>query len=1044
MTGNPPAATQGVVGQTTIDQGANTNLFLHFAVQLAGGKGYLGDETLKLVSFSGSDGISDHFQYQLELHGDSDPTGQVTPNIAFQFNDLIGRPVTVGINQPTKSGARGLPPAPENADDDYTRQESCAQFLLAVKESWPADSEESAEEMFTFFNGIVASFAMSQPGVYQLTMRPAAWRATLTNEYRIHEQKSIRKAIEGVLNEHHVEHTLEAVAGADNPADYRIQDWLQAGESDYDFIQRLMSKAHIYYYYRHGPTSHTLFFANNPDYAEVYDPSIFPGGHKLRYAFTNEDALGLEQEDLITQYRYEESISSSGVDGVLSRQQAAWEENDVAQFFTYRDARNEEDTDTNPGELSFQRFQIYQYGGSTDETKWTTKHTANSLHASTTSLSGAGHCARFRAGHQFQMADADAKQVTITNPDGTTEERTSYYPTSIRPTLHQEPFVLTRVEHNASLDGGYSNQFQATEASGLVTPFSIQDTQQGSVMAEVVHVDNGVPPNGWKYYYKDNFDPEQSRLTDPKSPKYPDDEREFRPEGVYVRFATDAADAPARWVKLAAHMQTAPEIGVTVMVARSYYADELPEIQSIVQNNGNKTVTPCGWTANTNVGSNFSTSYGDSKSNRFGLNSAGAPEVAVTVSNAPSPVTECDPKGYGGGAGPADHHGMLDTAVKIIENQYDTGQFRDSSYSQGASYSFSTSESGKGGLLSKSDSFGSSYSHHEGAESKSYSEIDYSYSNSVMVNVDSYTTISVKSYSESTIGETESISDIINNSTNTSTIGGNSVNTSTIVGNSINTSTINGNSVNDSTLDGNSDNTSTIGGYSNSESTIVGNSDNTSTINGNSDNTSTVDGNSTSESTVKGNSDNTSTVNGNSDNTSTVDGDSTSESTIKGKSKNTSTVNGKSSNYSTVDGLSYSESKFNGGSENHNNVTGDSKNYSDVTGQSYNKSSSGTAVNISSVGSQSGTTTVGAQAHATAIGAQANATAIGATANANAVGASADVSVTAAAANVSLKGVIANADITGTGVAYQNDSGVVKLGNKGTDIEMILTIEIIM
>ena len=706
MTGTPPIT--GPIGQTVIERGARDNLYLHFAIQRPNAE-WMGDELLKLVNLSGSDAISDHFQYQLELRGNSDPAYQNTPNIELLFEALMGQPITVAINQPSARGAKGSPPA----EKPYTRKESCALFLEAVTGKWPG--EEPVDEQFTFFNGIVTAFAMSEPGVYQLTMRPAAWKATLTNRYRIHTQKNIRDAIAEVLKEHAIDFTMDAVSGDDNPAKYRVQDWLQAGESDYDFIHRLMGKAHLYYYYRHEAGRHTLFFANRPDYAAVY-----PNGHKLRYAFTNEDALAMEQEDLITQYRYERTLTASGVTSTLSRQQAAWEDDSVAGDTgistvvpTYTEVTNQARDKSHPGELPFHRFQILQYGGSQEEVTWETKNTAHRLATSATGLSGASHCARFRAGHQFQMADSSSPDLN---------------PTAIRPTLPTSPFVLTCVQHKASLDGGYSNQFQATEADGLVTPFDIHDTQQGSVLAKVVsHQSTTSPPKGWKFYYRNNFDPEQGRWRDPHSPD-PEDHRQFRPEGVYVKFATDTDADDPRWVKLAAHMQTAPEIGVTVTVSRSYFADELPEIQSIVQSNGNKTVTPCGWTASTNVGSNYSTSYGDSKSVRFGLK---------------SPPTQL----------------LVKQAKAIVESEYTEGVYRDVSYSQGASFSHSTSEHGRSGILSKSHSYGSTYSRHEGDESKSWSDITTSHNES-KVGIQTSTSEVGVSTSHSDIGTSTSNSNI--------------------------------------------------------------------------------------------------------------------------------------------------------------------------------------------------------------------------------------------------------------------------------------------
>ena len=233
-------------------------------------------------------------------------------------------------------------------------------------------------------------------------------------------------------------------------------------------------------------------------------------------------------------------------------------------------------------------------------------------------------------------------------------------PAPMQPGLDGQQFVLTEVKHEASADGSYKNDFQAADAAGLITPFSLESTQQGSVLAEVVAYHGGQAPTDWRYYLPANFDLETSALSDSLA-------ETTLAKGVYVRFATaDPASAPV-WIKLGSSMQTVPEIGVMVVVARAQDESELPEIQNIVHANGNLVVTPSGWTADTRVGNSYSTSYSDSKSIRFGSNSL------------------------------VD----LPTAISTVNGAYGSGLFKDVSYSKGASYSYSTSETAQAGLLNQ-------------------------------------------------------------------------------------------------------------------------------------------------------------------------------------------------------------------------------------------------------------------------------------------------------------------------------------------------------
>lgn len=694
------------IGQSAIEAVANPSpaLFLHCALFLARNR-LLSDETFRLVSFQGQESVSEPFEYQLELHANTSPR----QGTALKFDDVIGRPVTAGIEYPS----------------DYTQAETSDRFQRAIR------GEDMGEEL-SLFNGIVTSFSMEIPGVYRLTMKPSLWRLTLTNAYAIHKQMNIRDTISGLLDRHRIAYSLDAITGTDNPAIARIQDWLQAGETDLEFLRRLMGKAHLYYYFVHTGNSHKLVFANRP---ETPYPYVFASRKPLRYTSTGIDELGLAQCDVISQYSYQRSLSSSAVRNVLTRQEAAWEEDAVAQFQSYQASSN-----TDLGDLPFNRYKIYQYGCSSDEAQHFTDATSSAMESAATQFSGSSYCAHFRVGHQFGVTGDDMADSN---------------PMPVRPSLEGQRFVLTQVKHQASADGGYQNEFQATEASGFIASFSIQETQQGLILAKVVAKAGNPAAQDWRYYTADYFDPENNTIIDSDCPN-----PKLNAIGVYVRFSTDPEGSQPVWVKLAPHMQTVPEIGVTVLVSRAQDESELPEIQSIIQSNGGMTIMPSTWTANTHVGSSYSTSYGDGKSIRFGKNSK------------------------------AD----LNHAVGIVSTPYDSGKYRDTSYSQGASYSFTVSESnaaatpdsdelwgpygGASDLLSASETFGSSYSRLHAKVTSGFSKIGTSYNksttdssvNNSTVGTQDNTSVVGMSTSASVMGMSIS-SDVTGSTTSTQLIG---------------------------------------------------------------------------------------------------------------------------------------------------------------------------------------------------------------------------------------------------------------------------------
>jgi uncharacterized protein involved in type VI secretion and phage assembly len=664
---------EDTIGRTRIEQVPQSALYLHCTIFLADAQHTeLGDETFRLVELEGQESISTPFEFKLTLHGNSqDP--RTRPLV---FKDLLGRRVSFGISRPT------MPAVTDAADTP----DAVSRFRTALH-----GGDVSGVSLF---NGIVASFGMSEPGVYKLTVRPALWKLTLGNRYRVYKQKNVRDAIREVCSLHGVGVAFRNMDddGTYNLATARTQDWLQAGESDLEFLQRLMRKAHLYYYFEHSGSDHTVVFANDTQHPRV------AAGPALRYTHTSIDELGLYQDDVIAQYGYEQTLSQSGVSGSFTRQEEAWSQDNVAAAHTI--FKPVGDATVEP---TFTLHKIYQYGVNEQLASEYATWAADYLQGAASQLSGASLCTRLRAGRTFQAAE---------------EVGPESLPDPVRPTLDQQWFVLLEVRHQASLDGNYHNEFVALSADAPLAQVSLQDTQQGTILATVVSDGHGQPPNDWRYYAKNNFDPEQSKVTDTgNSPAVTD------LQGVYVRFASDPKSVPPVWVKLGSNMENAPEIGALVLVARANDESELPEIQNIVEAGGLMTVTPSRWTAETRVGNNYSTSYGDSKSIRYGRDSA------------------------------VD----LQRAIEMMESQYATRKFREASYSQGARYSYEKSDQGRDGLLSQSDSYGSTYSHSEGAERKSYEDVGYRRSEEIVGSSDSYSTIRGQSYNESVQGSSKSL-----------------------------------------------------------------------------------------------------------------------------------------------------------------------------------------------------------------------------------------------------------------------------------------------
>lgn len=739
------------VDGTAVQLVEQPQLFQGCRIEMPGGK-VLGDSALRLVQFQGQESVSDLFEYQLELHGDTTAAGA---GESLVFSQIIGRPITVGIGNA--------------AFDDRSGGQQALSSALGG-----GDASE-----FSLFNGIVASFAIEIPGVYRVTMRPAAWRMGLTNRYRIFGQKSVREVLEQLCREHRVEASFDGLTGSANIASTRVQDWLQAGETDLEFMRRLMTKAHVFYYFVHSAGRHVMVFDNQPAY-----PPVLSDDRALRYTFTGMDELGMHQWDTVSQYSYQQSMGITGVDGVFTLQSEAWDVTQpgepLASFTSFR-ANSRPDT----GDLPFKQYKIVQYGFSDNEVRDFAQSTELAMHTANVQFSGASRCAAFRVGHRFRMQPTPS----------------DYTGSEVRPELKDVEFVLTHVQHSSSLDGDYSNQFSATLADGLVSMVGIQDTQQGMVLAHVTTPAGSEAIQDWPYYVPDDFSLGRQLLQDSQGVH-----RKLNAKGVYVRFSCDGPDAKPVWVKLASHMQTIPEVGCSVWVSRANDESELPEIQNMVQADGSKTITDSTWTAHTQVGNSYSTSFGDSRSIRFG-----------------QPWSRGD----------------VSKAVTLVENAYATGTFRDASYSRGGNYGYSTTEKNEKGVLNESWSYGSSYSYSWSLEQKSFSAAGSSHHQSVVGKSDP-AQVQPEAPDADTLAAVQSSRSVVwGNTYSKSDSHGDTKSVATYTGDVENDSTHTGDVLSNTTISGTSTNNSTHHGKVSSKSDIFADSENVSTITGTSTNRST-------------------------------------------------------------------------------------------------------------------------------------------------------------------------------------------------------------
>jgi type VI secretion system secreted protein VgrG len=169
----------------------------------------LGKDKLLITSFSGQEGLSQLFSYEIEA---VTPVGTDVP-----FDRVLGQPVSVRLTLPGGQ-ARS-------------------------------------------FNGICNRLTQGASDIvftsYRLEVVPKVWLLTRRAQSRIFQHKNIPDILKEVLAGIDVSFELQ---GSFAPRDYCSQ----YRETDFNFLCRLLEEEGIYYYFKHANGSHRMVLANSP------------------------------------------------------------------------------------------------------------------------------------------------------------------------------------------------------------------------------------------------------------------------------------------------------------------------------------------------------------------------------------------------------------------------------------------------------------------------------------------------------------------------------------------------------------------------------------------------------------------------------------------------------------------------------------------------------------------------------------------------------------------------------------------------------------
>lgn len=168
-----------------------------------------------------------------------------------------------------------------------------------------------------YFHGVIVDAAAvdleSYPMFYRLTLAPALYLHQRNRNFRIFQEMKIIDIVSTVLQERHIQFEVKAGGGT-----RLVKYCVQYGESDFDFVSRLLEEEGLYYYYDHTSSAHRMIICDsssqNPpiDFTFTYNP--------ISGAIDRTDGkLGEFSEEKTFVQVWKERVSTGGEKKVLMR-----------------------------------------------------------------------------------------------------------------------------------------------------------------------------------------------------------------------------------------------------------------------------------------------------------------------------------------------------------------------------------------------------------------------------------------------------------------------------------------------------------------------------------------------------------------------------------------------------------------------------------------------------------------------------------------------------------------------------------------------------
>lgn len=176
----------------------------------------LGKDKLLFRRVSGSEGLSELFQYEVEA---------ISESADLDFSKVVGKAMTVTLGFANKK----------------------TRYIHALVERFEQTSFEREPE------------DKKQFAVYRATLRPWLWVLTLTRNCQIFQNLSAVEIITKVFDDLGFKDYKNSLKSTYEKRDYCVQ----YDETAFDFVSRLMEDEGIYYFFEHTESKHTLVLADD-------------------------------------------------------------------------------------------------------------------------------------------------------------------------------------------------------------------------------------------------------------------------------------------------------------------------------------------------------------------------------------------------------------------------------------------------------------------------------------------------------------------------------------------------------------------------------------------------------------------------------------------------------------------------------------------------------------------------------------------------------------------------------------------------------------